>query len=56
MPMPSPSTSPTGSSPLARMPHSGTENPVHPAFECLRRVHVPTLNVMLEEYRHKITG
>lgn len=29
---------------------------IHPAFECLRRQHVATLNVVLEEYRHKLTG
>lgn len=29
---------------------------VHPAFELLRQQHIPTLNVVLEEYRHKVTG
>ncbi|MCP5357181.1 MAG: insulinase family protein [Pseudomonadales bacterium] len=29
---------------------------VHPAFEMLRQQHIPTLNVVLEEYRHKVTG
>ncbi|MEN9847416.1 MAG: hypothetical protein RL368_156, partial [Pseudomonadota bacterium] len=28
----------------------------HPAFTCLRRVHIPTLNVELQEYRHLVTG
>jgi len=30
--------------------------PVHPAFEWLRSQAIPTLNVVLEEYRHRVTG
>lgn len=30
--------------------------PVHPAFEWLRSQSIPTLNVVLEEYRHRVTG
>lgn len=29
---------------------------VHPAFEWLRSQRIPTLNVVMEEYRHKVTG
>ena len=29
---------------------------VHPAFEWLRSQPIPTLNVVLEEYRHRVTG
>jgi Zn-dependent M16 (insulinase) family peptidase len=28
----------------------------HPAFECLRTVHIPSLNIDMSEYRHKKTG
>ncbi|RZU47068.1 hypothetical protein EV700_1459 [Fluviicoccus keumensis] len=28
----------------------------HPAFECLRTVPVPSLNLVMEEYRHRKTG
>ncbi|HEX5277544.1 MAG TPA: insulinase family protein [Fluviicoccus sp.] len=29
---------------------------VHPAFESLRSVPVPSLNLVMEEYRHRVTG
>ncbi len=29
---------------------------VHPAFQWLRSQRIPTLNVVMEEYRHKVTG
>ncbi len=28
----------------------------HPAFECLRTIHIPSLNIDMSEYRHKKTG
>ena len=28
----------------------------HPAFECLRTVHIPSLNIDMSEYRHLKTG
>lgn len=35
---------------------AGSENGVHPAFEALRSHRIDTLNVTVEEYRHRRTG
>lgn len=31
-------------------------NAAHPAFEWIRSQRIPTLNVLMEEYRHRVTG
>lgn len=36
--------------------HAPAPAQVHPAFEWLRSQRIPTLNVVMEEYRHKVTG
>lgn len=50
-----PSTTASTPNPAAAR-HAPAPIQVHPAFEWLRSQPIPTLNLVMEEYRHKVTG